>query len=115
MLPTTNVPAKLTQARMDNAIFSCSRMSPRSRIGSHLAVCNCRPRGEARSHDTIAMVAIDQYGNVAAATSTNGATNKIPGRWATQLSLLRTFSKGRFRLPGSRFWQNSGVSLLRFR
>eukprot|EP00243_Klebsormidium_subtile_P001628 TRINITY_DN12949_c0_g1_i1.p1 TRINITY_DN12949_c0_g1~~TRINITY_DN12949_c0_g1_i1.p1 ORF type:complete len:146 (+),score=40.37 TRINITY_DN12949_c0_g1_i1:117-554(+) len=26
------------------------------------------------------MVAIDQYGNVAAATSTNGATNKIPGR-----------------------------------
>lgn len=46
----------------------------------------CRPRGEVRSHDTIAMVAIDQYGNVAAATSTNGATNKIPGRWAAGLS-----------------------------
>lgn len=32
------------------------------------------------NHDTIGMVAIDKSGNIAAGTSTNGATNKIPGR-----------------------------------
>ena len=32
------------------------------------------------SHDTIAMVAIDGNGHVAAGTSTNGARNKVPGR-----------------------------------
>jgi N4-(beta-N-acetylglucosaminyl)-L-asparaginase len=31
------------------------------------------------SHDTIGMVAIDSKGNLAAGTSTNGATYKIPG------------------------------------
>eukprot|EP01097_Dermamoeba_algensis_P008385 TRINITY_DN5587_c0_g1_i1.p1 TRINITY_DN5587_c0_g1~~TRINITY_DN5587_c0_g1_i1.p1 ORF type:complete len:258 (-),score=48.40 TRINITY_DN5587_c0_g1_i1:108-881(-) len=33
-----------------------------------------------KSHDTIGMVAIDQSGNVACGTSTNGANNKIKGR-----------------------------------
>lgn len=32
------------------------------------------------SHDTIAVVAIDSYGRVAAGASTNGATHKVPGR-----------------------------------
>ncbi|XP_019739896.1 N(4)-(beta-N-acetylglucosaminyl)-L-asparaginase [Hippocampus comes] len=33
-----------------------------------------------RSHDTIGMIAFDQYGHVAAGTSTNGLTHKVPGR-----------------------------------
>lgn len=32
------------------------------------------------NHDTIGMVAIDHFGNIAAGTSTNGANHKIPGR-----------------------------------
>lgn len=31
------------------------------------------------NHDTIGMVAIDSYGDMAAGTSTNGAKFKIPG------------------------------------
>lgn len=31
------------------------------------------------NHDTIGMIAIDAEGNVAAGTSTNGASHKIPG------------------------------------
>ncbi|XP_061582167.1 N(4)-(beta-N-acetylglucosaminyl)-L-asparaginase isoform X2 [Cololabis saira] len=34
----------------------------------------------ARSHDTIGMIALDQNGHVAAGTSTNGLTHKVPGR-----------------------------------
>ena len=30
-------------------------------------------------HDTIAMIVIDKDGNFVAGTSTNGATNKVPG------------------------------------
>lgn len=33
-----------------------------------------------RSHDTISMIAIHANGTMAAGTSTNGATNKVPGR-----------------------------------
>jgi N4-(beta-N-acetylglucosaminyl)-L-asparaginase len=32
------------------------------------------------NHDTIGMVVLDTYNNIAAGTSTNGARNKIPGR-----------------------------------
>ncbi|XP_069487553.1 N(4)-(beta-N-acetylglucosaminyl)-L-asparaginase isoform X2 [Ambystoma mexicanum] len=32
------------------------------------------------NHDTIGMIAIDKRGNIAAGTSTNGETHKIPGR-----------------------------------
>ena len=35
--------------------------------------------GMAGNHDTIGMVAIDENGKVAAGTSTNGASHKIPG------------------------------------
>ncbi len=34
----------------------------------------------AKNHDTIGMIAIDSSGNLAAGTSTNGASHKIPGR-----------------------------------
>lgn len=33
-----------------------------------------------KNHDTIGMIAIDKNGNIAAGTSTNGLTYKIPGR-----------------------------------
>ncbi|KAM8908580.1 LOW QUALITY PROTEIN: N(4)-(beta-N-acetylglucosaminyl)-L-asparaginase [Spinachia spinachia] len=36
-------------------------------------------RADARSHDTIGMVALDQHGGLAAGTSTNGLTHKVPG------------------------------------
>ena len=35
---------------------------------------------EAEKHGTVGAVALDQYGNLAAATSTGGRTNKMPGR-----------------------------------
>lgn len=33
-----------------------------------------------KNHDTIGMIAMDSQGNIAAGTSSNGATHKIPGR-----------------------------------
>ncbi len=36
--------------------------------------------GPMRSHDTVGAVALDRYGNIAAATSTGGTLNKAPGR-----------------------------------
>jgi len=36
--------------------------------------------GSPRTHDTIAVVAVDENGHMAAATSTNGLNHKIPGR-----------------------------------
>lgn len=38
------------------------------------------PDGEHQWHDTIAMIAIDSAGTMAAGTSTNGAAHKVPGR-----------------------------------
>jgi len=38
--------------------------------------------GPCRSHDTVGAVALDRYGNIAAATSTGGTLNKAPGGWA---------------------------------
>uniref|UniRef100_A0A915B0F0 N(4)-(beta-N-acetylglucosaminyl)-L-asparaginase n=1 Tax=Parascaris univalens TaxID=6257 RepID=A0A915B0F0_PARUN len=35
---------------------------------------------ERLSHDTIGMITVDSNGNIAAGTSTNGATHKVPGR-----------------------------------
>ncbi|XP_054648556.1 N(4)-(beta-N-acetylglucosaminyl)-L-asparaginase isoform X2 [Dunckerocampus dactyliophorus] len=39
-----------------------------------------RWHADIRSHDTIGMIAFDQYGHLAAGTSTNGLTHKVPGR-----------------------------------
>jgi beta-aspartyl-peptidase (threonine type) len=36
--------------------------------------------GDLTSHDTVGAVALDQYGNIAAGTSTGGTLNKTPGR-----------------------------------
>lgn len=33
-----------------------------------------------KEHDTVGAVALDRFGNLAAATSTGGITGKIPGR-----------------------------------
>ena len=35
-----------------------------------------------KNHDTIAMIALNAEGSMAAGTSTNGATHKVPGRLA---------------------------------
>jgi len=37
-------------------------------------------RFSSKNHDTIGMIVIDKFGNIAAGTSTNGANHKIPGR-----------------------------------
>lgn len=39
-----------------------------------------RRHANVHSHDTIGMIAMDQAGHVAAGTSTNGMTHKVPGR-----------------------------------
>ncbi|KAL2104653.1 hypothetical protein VUR80DRAFT_9944 [Thermomyces stellatus] len=39
-----------------------------------------RPRSGRASHDTISLLAIDAAGSMAAGTSTNGASHKVPGR-----------------------------------
>ena len=39
-----------------------------------------KSREKQASHDTISMIAIDSFGNMAAGTSTNGARHKVPGR-----------------------------------
>ncbi len=38
------------------------------------------PRAQFESHDTVGAVALDQFGNLAAGTSTGGTLNKAPGR-----------------------------------
>ena len=35
--------------------------------------------GKSGNHDTIGMIGLDKYGHIAAGTSTNGASFKIPG------------------------------------
>jgi beta-aspartyl-peptidase (threonine type) len=40
----------------------------------------CNPSPTSSSHDTVGAVALDQYGNLAAGTSTGGTLNKAPGR-----------------------------------
>lgn len=37
-------------------------------------------KSESSDHDTVGCVALDQFGNLAAATSTGGITGKQPGR-----------------------------------
>ncbi|KAG9272347.1 N(4)-(beta-N-acetylglucosaminyl)-L-asparaginase [Astyanax mexicanus] len=58
--------------------MSCGPYTPKAKLHSGPR----RKPGliDLRSHDTIGMIVIGQNGQVAAATSTNGATNKVPGR-----------------------------------
>ncbi|XP_049865554.1 N(4)-(Beta-N-acetylglucosaminyl)-L-asparaginase-like [Pectinophora gossypiella] len=59
---------------------------PSKHCGPYKPVIHVKPRKytgphvDQYNHDTIGMVAIDQNGDVAAGTSTNGAKYKIPGR-----------------------------------
>ncbi|KAK2848852.1 hypothetical protein Q5P01_008686 [Channa striata] len=55
---------------------SCGPYKPRVTLEQKQRVW----QGNTRSHDTIGMIALDQDGHVAAATSTNGLTHKVPGR-----------------------------------
>ncbi|KAI4875425.1 hypothetical protein NFI96_034341 [Prochilodus magdalenae] len=61
-----------------DASMSCGPYKPKAKLQSGPR----RKHGliDLRSHDTIGMIVIGQNGQVAAATSTNGATNKVPGR-----------------------------------
>ncbi|XP_037317928.2 N(4)-(beta-N-acetylglucosaminyl)-L-asparaginase [Pungitius pungitius] len=55
---------------------SCGPYKPRAAVRAKK-----RPRhGNVRSHDTIGVVALDRNGHLAAGTSTNGLTHKVPGR-----------------------------------
>ena len=46
--------------------------------GNQLEVLS--PSAQGHSHDTVGAVALDQYGNLAAGTSTGGTLSKAPGR-----------------------------------
>ncbi|SPO03277.1 related to glycosylasparaginase [Cephalotrichum gorgonifer] len=48
--------------------------------GPYLGDSDLRPRADRTSHDTISLIAIDKEGRMAAGTSTNGASYKVPGR-----------------------------------
>ncbi|KAI0173780.1 asparaginase-domain-containing protein [Pestalotiopsis sp. NC0098] len=56
-----------------DAAASCGPYQP-------LDVSNSSATAGQASHDTISMIAIDAAGGMAAATSTNGASHKVPGR-----------------------------------
>ena len=51
-----------------------------SRVGGKDAHSISTPKPNLESHDTVGAVALDQYGNLAAGTSTGGTLNKAPGR-----------------------------------
>ena len=56
---------------------SCGPYTPKRLMETNLL--KSHPYGVSGNHDTIGMVAIDSNGKVAAGTSTNGASFKIPG------------------------------------
>ncbi|XP_036933119.1 N(4)-(beta-N-acetylglucosaminyl)-L-asparaginase [Acanthopagrus latus] len=55
---------------------SCGPYKPRATLKQY----NRPQHANTRSHDTIGMIAVDGDGHVAAGTSTNGMTHKVPGR-----------------------------------
>jgi beta-aspartyl-peptidase (threonine type) len=62
--------------RPPNGYFSCNRLRPTMRSCSIIAA----PLDERHKMGTVGAVALDLAGNLAAATSTGGMTNKLPGR-----------------------------------
>lgn len=54
----------------------CGPYKPRATVSDK----QMRRHANVHSHDTIGMIAMDQAGHVAAGTSTNGMTHKVPGR-----------------------------------
>ncbi|XP_036425181.1 N(4)-(beta-N-acetylglucosaminyl)-L-asparaginase [Colossoma macropomum] len=61
-----------------NASMSCGPYEPNAKL--QLGPGRKHGLPDLRSHDTIGMIVIGKNGQVAAATSTNGATHKVPGR-----------------------------------
>lgn len=55
---------------------SCGPYKPRAMLKQNKRA----QHANTRSHDTIGMIALDQDGHMAAGTSTNGLTHKVPGR-----------------------------------
>ncbi|KAA8588643.1 hypothetical protein FQN60_009988 [Etheostoma spectabile] len=55
---------------------SCGPYKPRATVKQNIRA----QHANIHSHDTIGMVALDKDGHVAAGTSTNGLTHKVPGR-----------------------------------
>ncbi|XP_070819140.1 N(4)-(beta-N-acetylglucosaminyl)-L-asparaginase [Chaetodon trifascialis] len=55
---------------------SCGPYKPRATLKQNKRA----QHANTRSHDTIGMIVLDQDGHVAAGTSTNGLTHKVPGR-----------------------------------
>ncbi|XP_051276331.1 N(4)-(beta-N-acetylglucosaminyl)-L-asparaginase isoform X1 [Dicentrarchus labrax] len=55
---------------------SCGPYKPRATLRQN----KWAQHANTHSHDTIGMIALDQDGHVAAGTSTNGLTHKVPGR-----------------------------------
>jgi beta-aspartyl-peptidase (threonine type) len=60
------------QAGLPDLTFAGDDKSPETAVQPHLPGMD--------SHDTVGAVALDSYGNLAAATSTGGTLNKAPGR-----------------------------------
>ncbi|GAA6222049.1 N(4)-(beta-N-acetylglucosaminyl)-L-asparaginase isoform X1 [Lates japonicus] len=56
--------------------MSCGPYKPRATLRQKKRA----QHANTRSHDTIGMIVLDQDGHVAAGTSTNGLTHKVPGR-----------------------------------
>ncbi|KAI3351471.1 hypothetical protein L3Q82_020319, partial [Scortum barcoo] len=55
---------------------SCGPYKPRATLKQYKRA----QHADTRSHDTIGMIVLDQDGHIAAGTSTNGLTHKVPGR-----------------------------------
>jgi beta-aspartyl-peptidase (threonine type) len=62
---------------VDDEYFSTEQ---RSRALERVRVAKTEPLSDADRHGTVGAVALDEAGNLAAATSTGGSTNKRPGR-----------------------------------
>lgn len=62
-----------------NPSMSCGPYEPVEQLSKH-SMNDINSFFSENNHDTIGMIAIDKTGNIAAGTSTNGASHKIPGR-----------------------------------
>lgn len=49
------------------------------KVKGHLPPSQPSQQVDRDHHDTLSLIAVDEDGNIAAGTTTNGATNKIPG------------------------------------
>lgn len=63
-----------------NPSMSCGPYEPVRDVLTKRSMNDINSFFSSNNHDTIGMVVIDKKGDIAAGTSTNGATHKIPGR-----------------------------------